>query len=108
MKAKKPYESGPYSRYKKKYMLAFYDRTGEHFIEIFANVREILVYQGKEITRQNVNYLNIHIYRAINWYEHRTTILNGTPMTVWLVPDDEAEIKDMKGVTINETCQNSI
>ena len=83
------YGKGCYERYKGHYLIAFYDRTGEHFIKIFGSVREILAYQGKEITRKNVNLLNIQIYRAINWYDHKTEMLNGHKMTVWLVDEDD-------------------
>lgn len=104
---KKPFETGPYSRYKKRFLIAFYDEKGENFIEVFANVREILVYQGKEITRQNVNYLNIHLYRALNWYDHRTSILNGKKMTVWLVEDDEIDKRNMKGDKQCNMCESN-
>lgn len=83
------YGKGCYNLYKGHYHIAFYDKSGENFINIFSTVRDILSYQGKEITRTNVNKLNIQIFRAINWYNHRTTLLDGTMMTIWLVPADE-------------------
>lgn len=82
---------GPFSRYKGQYYIAFYDKTGEEFIEIFDNVRQILKYKNQPITRYNVQRLNIELYNSLKSEFHFTKMLDGTVMTVWLVDYDEDE-----------------
>ncbi len=50
--------------YKKKFTINFYDKTGEKFICSFNNVKEILKFQNKQITRKNIQVLNVEIYRS--------------------------------------------
>lgn len=87
----KVFTKGPYSRYKGKYLIAFYDKTGEDFIAIFNNIRELLQYKKLDVTRENVQTYARYIYYAINQNNHNTRLLDGSTMTVWLVPDDESD-----------------
>lgn len=90
---------GRQSLYKGRYSIVFYDRTAEEYIDAFNNVREILAYIGKEITRTSINQLNVELCRSLKSEKHYTKILNGKVMTVWLVdevdePDDEEKFKE--------------
>lgn len=83
---------GPHKFYKGSYFLAFYDKTGEELLYIFDNAREILKFQKRELTRKNVNQINVSLYRALKTETHFTTILTGKVMRVYLVEkenDDE-------------------
>lgn len=91
MKSDKVFTTGPYSRYKGHYLIAFYDKSGEDFIAVFNNIREILQYKKIEVSRDNVKLYAQYIYYAINNNNHNTRMLNGTAMTIWLVPDDESD-----------------
>lgn len=89
-----PTRTGTYKKYKGKYFVVFYDKTGEDFKYAFDNVREILQFQGKEITRQNVNLVNVELYRALRSENHLTTFLTGKTLSVWII-DEEDEFDDI-------------
>lgn len=94
----KLYYKGKYARYKGRFLIAFYDKTGEHFINIFDNVRQLLQYKNIEITRKNVMIYSKCIYYAIAHNNHNTRLLNGKSMTVWLVDEKEdSDDIEMKG-----------
>lgn len=82
---------GPHSNYKGRYFIVFYDKTGEHVLHIFDNVREILKFQGRPITRQNVNDVNVRLYRALKSDTHFVTFLTGQVMTVYIFDINEEE-----------------
>lgn len=71
--------------YKGKYFLVFYDKTDEELLYIFENVRDILKFMGKEITRQNVNRINVELYRALRSPEHFCRFLTGEVMRVYMI-----------------------
>lgn len=83
--------------YKGQYEISFYDRNAEEFIDSFNNVREILKWLGRPITRQNINEMNVHIYKCLKKtplprirFSERKGI-----MTIWLIPlvdEDEREL----------------
>ena len=82
---------GPHSNYKGKYFIVFYDKTGEELLYMFDNVREILQFQGKPVTRQNINYVNVRLYRALKTDTHFVTFLTGEVMTVYIFDINEEE-----------------
>ena len=82
---------GPHSKYKGKYFIVFYDKTGEELLYMFDNAREILQFQGKPATRQNINYINVRLYRALKTDTHFVTFLTGEVMTVYIFDIDEEE-----------------
>lgn len=73
--------------YKGKYFFVFYDKTDEELLYIFENVREILKFMGKAITRQNVNRINVKLYRALRSTEHFCRFLTGEVMRVYMIPN---------------------
>ena len=74
------------SLYKGKYFLVFYDKTDEELMYLFENVREILKFMGKKITRQNVNIINVELYRALRSAEHFCRFLTGEVLRVYMIP----------------------
>lgn len=56
--------------YKGRYFLVFYDKTDEELKYMFDNVRDILKFMGQEVTRSNVNRINVELYRALASKEH--------------------------------------
>lgn len=85
---------GPHNLYKGKYFIVFYDKTDRYFINMFDNVREILAYINKPITRQNINLLNVELYRALRTDTHFTKILTGEVMRVYIIDSSEVEEDD--------------
>ena len=77
--------------YKGRFFIVFYDKTGERPLHMFDNVREILKFQHKDITRKNVNYINILLYRALKSDTHFTMMLDGRVMRVYTIPIEEEE-----------------
>ncbi len=69
----------------------FYDSKGEHFIKMFNNVKEIVKYQGKEITQDNCKNINRLLLIAFRKPDHRTYLLDGTKMTVFIVDVKDKE-----------------
>jgi len=85
---------GPQSKYKGHCMIAFYDKTGEHYLYSFDNVREILKFREMPITRTNVNMMNVELYRALKREGHITDMLTGKTMSVWIIDEDDDEDDD--------------
>lgn len=85
--------TGTHKLYKGRYFIVFYDKTDTNFLASFDNVREILKYQHKPITRQNVNFVNVELYRALRTDTHLTRFLTGEVMRVYIIDasdnDDE-------------------
>lgn len=75
--------------YKGKYFIVFYDKTDEDLKYMFENVREILQFQNKELTRQNINLVNVEICRALKTKEHFTRFLNGETLRIYIIDLDE-------------------
>lgn len=80
-----PLEKEKVKLYKNKYIIAFYDVTDEVLLYIFDNVREILEFQNKEITRQNVNLINVELYNALQRKDNLCRFLNGEFMRVYII-----------------------
>ena len=85
--------TGTHKLYKGRYFITFYDKTDTNFLESFDNVREILKFQHKPITRQNVNLINVELYRALRTNTHFTRLLTGEVMRVYIIDasDDDDE-----------------
>ena len=77
--------------YKNKYFIVFYDKTDENLQYIFNNVKDILKFKNKEINKQNINLLNVELYRALNSEFHFTRCLNGEVMRVYIINVEEDE-----------------
>lgn len=83
--------------YKGQYFIVFYDRSGEWFLHMFNNVKDILRYQHKEITRANILNLDRLLLRALNKENHSTKMLDGTMMKVYIVDIDDTEEETQNG-----------
>lgn len=90
MKMERQIRKGPHRLYKGQYFIAFYDKTGEEFMYSFDNVREIVKFQGKLLTRTNINLVNVELYRALKSEEHFVRFLTGEIMRVYII-DIEGE-----------------
>ena len=71
--------------YKGQYFIVFYDKTDDKLLYMFDNVIEILKFQGKEITRQNVNLVNVELYRALKTENHFVKFLTDEIMRVYII-----------------------
>lgn len=80
---------GSFNFYKGKYFIAFYENDDDTYITSFNNVREILIYKNMSVTRTNVNLMNVELYRALKRDDHRTQMLNGKTMRVYLIDIDD-------------------
>lgn len=79
------------NQYKGHYFICFYDKTGETLLHMFDNVREILAFQKKPITKRNINQVNVRLYRALKSDTHFVTFLTGEVMTVYIFDEDSTE-----------------
>ena len=76
---------GPRKYYKGRYFIIFYDETDEIPMYIFNNTKEILTFQKKAITNQNVNQVNVEMYRALKTDTHFTRFLTGKLLRVYII-----------------------
>lgn len=77
--------------YKGKYFIVFYDKTDEHLLYMFNNVKEILDFKKKEVNRNNIILVNVELYRALKSEFHFTRFLTGDVMRVYIIEDKEDE-----------------
>ena len=70
--------------YKGKYFIAFYDESGEEFINCFDSTVNILYYLKKPITRKEKNKLDIQIYNAVK-NGSVVHFLDGKPRRIYLI-----------------------
>ena len=77
------------AHYKGQYFIVFYDEADEELLYMFDNVKDILLYQGKELSRTNVNLVNVELYRALKRSDHLSRFLNGELMRVYIIEKDE-------------------
>lgn len=82
---------GTHKLYKGRYFIVFYDKTDTQLEYMFDNVREILKFQKREVTRQNINILNVEIYRALKSREHFVRFLTGEVLRVYIIDIEEGE-----------------
>lgn len=77
--------------YKGQYFITFYDKTDEVLLHLFDNVRDILKFMGKPVTRTNINAVNVLLYRALSTETHFTRFLTGQTMRVHLIDVNESD-----------------
>lgn len=77
------------THYKGQYFIVFYDEADEELLHMFDNVRDILLYQGKPLSRANINLVNVELYRALKRKDHLSRFLNGELMRVYIIENDE-------------------
>lgn len=77
--------------YKGKYIIAFYDKSDEHILYVFDNVRQILKFKKMEINEKNVMKINVLLYRALKSDEHFITFLTGEVMRVYIINKEEED-----------------
>lgn len=95
--------SGPHKFYKGKYFIVFYDKTDERLMYMFDNIREILKFQKKPITRENVNKINVELYRALKSVEHFCTFLiKGEALRVYMIDATEEEYENERHAVVVE------
>lgn len=71
--------------YKQTHIIAFYDSDDDTLLHIFNNVREIAKFKNQTISRQNINILNVELYRALKRASHSTRMLTGCVMKVHII-----------------------
>lgn len=83
---------GTYKYYKGSFIIIFYDKTDEELMYMFDNVREILTFMNKPITRANVNLINNELYRALRSDTHFTRFLTGEVLRVYITKVGRAKL----------------
>lgn len=79
------------SLYKGRFFLVFYDKSDENLKYMFDNVRDILKFMGQEVTRLNVNRVNVELYRALLSKEHFCRFLTGEVLRVYMISNDDVD-----------------
>lgn len=81
----KEVRKGTFKLYKGQFVIVFYDKTDEYFMYMFDNVRDILTFMKRPITRTNVNLVNNELYRALKTDTHFTRFLTGEVLRVYII-----------------------
>lgn len=79
------------SLYKGRFFLVFYDKSDENLKYMFDNVRDILKFMGQEVTRLNVNRVNVELYRALSSKKHFCRFLTGEVLRVYMISNDDVD-----------------
>ena len=79
--------------FKGRYAIFFYDGNDEHVVTFFNNIKEICDYKNKPFTKQNYNLIKVELYRALKRCDHKTWMLDGKPMRVYLIDIKQEEIE---------------
>lgn len=77
--------------YKNRYHIVFYAEDDETYVIGFNTAAEICKYLGRKFTPANRRYINVLLYQALKRDGHKTRMLDGTPMHVYLVDMIEDE-----------------
>lgn len=76
--------------YKGQYLICFYDKDDNYLLYLFDNVREIVEFQEKPLTKSNINLVNVELYRALKTKDHFVRFLTGEIMRVYII-DNKGE-----------------
>lgn len=74
-----------YKYYRNKYFIVFYDKEDERLLYMFDNVREILQFQKKPLTKRNIRLINLNLYRGLKQEDHLVKFLTGQLMKVYII-----------------------
>lgn len=75
---------GTHKLYKGHYFIVFYDITDEVMMYMFDNVRDILKFLNRPITRNNIIEVNTVLCKALKTDSHITRLLN-EPLRVYII-----------------------
>ena len=81
----KDVRKGPHKYYKGSFFIVFYDKADDNLLYMFDNVREILKFMNKPVTKTNVNIINNELYRALRTETHFTRFLNNQILRVYII-----------------------
>ena len=71
--------------YKKKYIIAIYDRDDETLKYLFNNLTEMCKTFGWEVNRKNMNRIQVNMYRALKRPDHRINLFRGQGYRAYIV-----------------------
>lgn len=77
--------------YKGRYLIAFYDEKDEELLHLFDNVKDILAFQKKKITKDNLQKVYLNVYRGLKQENHLCEFLTGKSMHIYLIDNKEEE-----------------
>ena len=84
---------GTYKLYKGSFFIVFYDKADEEMKYMFDNVRDILMFMNRPITRKNVNIVNNELYKALKTDTHFTRFLTGEVLRVYIIKTNKEILK---------------
>lgn len=82
--------------YKKKYVLAFYEKDDDTLAFIASNLVEVCKRLGWEVNKKNMNYIQVDIYRSLRRQNHQTNLFRKKCYKVYIVDMTEDYEKDIK------------
>lgn len=77
--------------FKSKYFIVFYGENDDDYITSFDNIADICKYKQWEINLQNTQAVKNLLWVALQKEDHRTKMLDGTLMHVYLVDITDEE-----------------
>lgn len=82
--------------YKKKCILAFYEKDDDTLAFIASNLAEVCKRLGWEPSKKNMNRIQVDIFRSLRRENHQTNLFRGKCYKVYIVDMTEDYEKDMK------------
>lgn len=107
----KEVRNGTHRLYKGEYIIVFYDKTDDYLLYMFDNVRDVLRFMNKPITRNNVTLVNTIIARALKTETHFTRFLTGEVLRVHIInvaSSDEDDEKENEYGNNETLCEDSV
>ena len=71
--------------YKKKYIIAIYDRDDETLKYLLNNLTEMCEALGWEVNRKNMNRIQVNMYRALKRPDHRFNLFRGQGYRAYII-----------------------
>ena len=73
--------------YKGRYVITFYDKTGDEFMYMFNNVKEILEFKKIPVTKNNMHKMYITLYNILRKGTENNicTFLTGEKLRIYLI-----------------------
>lgn len=96
--------TGPRKLYRGSYFIVFYDEADEELRYLFDNVRDILKFMKRPVTRTNINLVNVELYRAFKRQGHFTRFLTGEKLRAYMIA---ADIEDDDDINYNKETQDN-
>ena len=82
--------------YKKRYVIAFYEKDDDTLKYLFNNVEQVCKAAGFEVNSHNMNKISVWLYDSLKRDDHRSKVFREQNLRVYIldVTDDEDDMNE--------------